>query len=234
MTRPGAVRTRRPPHRKWPYVLAAGLAVVLIGAAGYLLWFSTLFGLHSVQVVGGDGSLTESVREAVAVPDGTPLARIDLVAVTERVRKVPRVASATVTREWPNGLAVVVTERTPVAVTSANGTFWLLDSSGVPFQRAASKPAGLVVLELVHPGAEDPATRSALVAVGAMTADFRRKVGAVRATTAHDVTVLLLDGRTVIWGGADNGARKMQLLPALLAQPGKVFDISDPTLVTAR
>lgn len=223
-----------PPRRRWPFVLAASLAVLLLGTFAYLLWFSSLFGLRNVQVVGGDGELTASVREAIDIPNGTPLVRIDLVQATDRVRRVPLVATASVVRQWPNDLVVTVTERTPVAVTSANGTFWLLDSGGVPYQRVANKPAGLIVLELVKPGEDDPATRAALVAVAAMTAEFRDEVQTVRATTAHDVTVLLKDGRTVIWGGADDGARKMQLLPALLAQPGKVFDISDPLLVTAR
>ena len=124
--------------------------------------------------------------------------------------------------------------RTPVAVTSANGRLWLLDSTGQPFQQVATAPAGLVTVLLATPGTDDPATRAALIVVDSMTADFRATVESVRADSPYQITLSLADGRAVIWGGSDDGARKMQILPGLLTRPGRLFDISDPSMVTVR
>jgi cell division protein FtsQ len=48
------------------------------------------------------------------------------------------------------------------------------------------------------------------------------------------VTLTLNDGRTVLWGGTDRSADKARLLSALLGQPGRYFDLSDPSSVISR
>ncbi|GGM11606.1 cell division protein FtsQ/DivIB [Nakamurella endophytica] len=223
-------------RRRWPLVLAAGLVVALLAAAGWVLYATSVFGVRTVQVAGVDDGVAADIRQAVddVAPPGTPLLRVDLDTVRSRVEALPQVASATVTRHWPDAVVVAALARTPVAVTSANGTFWLLDSGGRPYQQVDRAPGGLVTVELATPGPQDPATTAALKIVGAMTSDFRKQVRTVRASSAYDVRVLLRDGRTVIWGGSADDATKMQVLGALLQQPGTVFDISDPTLATVR
>ena len=223
-----------PPRRRWPVYLAVGLVLVLAGVVGYVLWFTAVLGVRTVSVAGAGAGLTTEVRAVLEVPDGTPLIRVDLAAVQRQVEAVPEVASAQVRRDWPNGLRVTVVARTPVAVTSANGALWLLDSAGYPYLKVPAAPAGLTTVELATPGAGDPATTAALAVVGSMTAEFRATVAAVRAPSVFGIEVLLKDGRTVVWGGSDEGARKMQILPALLRQPGKIYDISDPAIVTVR
>ena len=54
------------------------------------------------------------------------------------------------------------------------------------------------------------------------------------ARTAYDIKLTLTDGRSVIWGEATDSAEKMEILPAVLAQQGTVYNISDPTLVSVR
>ncbi|MTD16509.1 FtsQ-type POTRA domain-containing protein [Nakamurella sp. YIM 132087] len=223
-----------PRRRRWPYVLVASILVLVCAGAGYVFFFSPLLGLRTVTVAGADADLTGQIRAAVDLPDGTPLARIDLSQVQDRVEDVPQVAAATVTRAWPDGLVVTVRSRTPVAVTSANGRTWLLDSSGVAYERVATVPAGMVTVNLATPAPGDPATEAALTVIGAMTADFRETVASVTARSAYDLSVTLKDKRVVFWGGTDRSARKMQILPALLERPGKTFDVSDPDLVTVR
>ena len=46
--------------------------------------------------------------------------------------------------------------------------------------------------------------------------------------------MLLTDGREVIWGSVDRSALKMQILPAVLKQPGHVYDISVPSMLVVR
>lgn len=232
--RPSTGGTRRSHRRRWPFVLAGTFLALVLAAAGYLLWFTPVLGVRSVVITGASGGLVDEIRGALSIADGTPLIRIDTGAAAQRVEQVPQVAQADVTRVWPNTVDVVVQPRTPVAVTSANGRLWLLDSTGKPYQQVAKPPPGLVTVLLATPGSDDPATRAALVVVDSMTADFRTEVDSVRADSPYQITVSLSDGRAVIWGGSDDGARKMQILPGLLTQPGRLFDISDPSMVTVR
>lgn len=221
--------------RRWPWVLAIVLALVLLAGAVYAVFFSSLLGVRSVTISGAPDELTAKVRAVVDVPDGTPLARIDLGGIAAGVEGVPEVAEVEVSRDWPDAVTIDVVPRVPVAVTSANGQFWLLDAAGDPYLAVAAPPAGMITVQLVAPGAGDPSTAAALAVADALSPDFRAQVAIVSARTAFDVELTLVDGKRVIWGEATDSAQKMQILPALLtAQDGSEYDITDPTLVTVR
>ncbi len=222
-------------RRRWPWVVALTLIVALLSGGVYAVFFSSLLAVRSVTVTGADETLTGHVRSVVTVPEGTPLARVDLDAVASTVEQVPEVGKVVVAREWPDTLAITVTPRVPVAVTSANGQLWLLDTDGDPYLTVASPPPGLVTVQLAAPGQNDPATRAAVQVAIALTPDFKSQVAVLSARTGFDIELTLIDRRKVIWGEPIENARKMQVLPALLAaRDGTEYDISDPTLVTVR
>ncbi len=137
-------------------------------------------------------------------------------------------------RNWPGTLVVTVTPRVPIAVTSANGRFWLMDSTGNPYLAVSAPPAGLVPVKLATPGVGDPATVAALTVVAALPKDLRAQVADLSARTSYDIELKLTDGRSVIWGDATDSAKKVEILPAVLAQDGTVYNISDPSLVSVR
>lgn len=225
-------------RRRWPYLLALGLVLVLLAGAGYVLYRTPLLGLRQVEVAARSGSLTaevdDEVESAVDVPLGTPLIGIDLAAVRHRVLAIPQISTAEVSRSWPNSLVVSVTPRNPVGVTNANGALWLLDATGVPYLRVTKDqvPAGLLTIALATPRAGDPATLAALAVVAELKPPVRALVASITARSPYSVVLNLLDGRTVIWGSPVDGPEKMQILPAVLAQPGRTYDVTDPTLVT--
>ncbi len=226
---PAAARSRR------PLGLVLALTVLLLGGAGAAVVASPLLGLRTVVVQGsGAGDLADQVRQATGVAPGTPLIRIDLAAVQRRVQDVGPVASATVTRAWPHSLVVTVTERLPLAVTQADGRWWLLDATGKPYQHLASPPSDLTPIQLATPGQGDRATLAALAVLGSLSRPIRAQVESVVAPTAYDISLILTKGRTVIWGSTVDAATKDLVLPALLRQPGTVFDVTDPTLATVR
>jgi cell division protein FtsQ len=242
-TRSGAVDQpedldRRPPHRRWPYVLATLLVLALLGGAGFAAYRTPVLGLHQVSVTARSGELSPAVHDAVTaavdVPIDTPLVSIDLEAVRKAALGVPEVATASVSRQWPHGLMIVVTQRTPAAVTSANGALWLLDATGSAYLRVDTGhvPAGLLPVELATPGPGDRATMAALSVIGELPGGIRSMVVSVTARSPYAVTLALRDGRTVIWGSPDQGPQKAQILPAVLAQPGKTYNISDPKYVS--
>lgn len=215
-------------------MLAGVLVLVVIAAGSWVIWFSSLLALRTVQVGGTDQTVASAVRVELAHHEGTPLARIDPADAEAEVLGLAEIAEVEVIRQWPDTLIVNVKARTPVAATAANGALWLMDSSGVAYRQVEAVPPGLITLELATPGPDDAPTAAALTVLGAMTAEFRDQVAAIQARSEFAVTVTLKDGRQLIWGSADRSVRKMQIAPALLEQPGQIFDLSDPDLVTAR
>lgn len=232
-----SLRTR-PPRRQWPWVLGISLLLILAGGGAYVAYRTPVFGLQQLEVVAASGDLTgdvsDSVKAAADIPPGTPLITVDLGSLRQRVMGVPQIATASVVRHWPNSLVITVTQRRAAAVTMANGSLYLLDGTGFPYLKVtrAQVPPGLLTIALATPGQHDPSTLAALSVIGAVKAPILGSVTSISARSAYDVELQLRDGRSVIWGSPDDGARKMQILPAVLTRPGKIFDVSDPDIVT--
>lgn len=221
--------------RRWPWIVALVTVLSVLAGCVYAVFFSPLLAVTSVTITGADDALTARVRSVVSVPTGTPLARVNLDTVAATVEGVAEVAEVDVARDWPDTVAITVTPRVPIAVTSANGQLWLLDAGGDPYLTVEAPPPGLVTVQLAAPGRDDPATAAALSVVQALTPDFRSQVAVLSARTGFDVELTLIDRKKVIWGEPTDNAQKMQMLPALLAaRDGTEYDITDPTLATVR
>jgi cell division protein FtsQ len=216
--------------------LLAGLAgvVAVLAVAVWLVGFTGLLGVRTVTVTGTRALSAEQIRAVAAVPDGQPLARVDTGAVADRVRSLAGVARVAVSRSWPGTVRITVTERRGVAVVRRNGAGWLVDGTGVVFQRAPAGRRTLPLLDVPGAGPQDPGTRAALAALTALPAGVTRQVSVVRAPTPESVTLTLSRGRTVLWGGAEQPAAKAAVLAALLRRPGTYYDVSTPSVVAVR
>jgi cell division protein FtsQ len=215
-------------------VVALLALVLLAGAAGWVVGYTSVLGVRTVAVTGLRTLPAGQVRAAAAVPAGQPLARVDTAAVADRVRAIPGVARVAVTRSWPSTLRIAVTERRGVAVATVAGSPWLVDATGVRFQQLPAAPAGLPRLAVRDVDPADPATVAALAALAALGPAVRAQLLLVAAQTPDSVTLTLRGGRRVLWGGAADSAAKAQVLAALLTRPGSVYDVSTPSVVTVR
>jgi cell division protein FtsQ len=221
-------------RRRGPLLAGLAGAVAVIAVAVWLVGFTGVLGVRTVAVSGARALSAQEIRAVAAVPDGQPLARVDTGAVADRVRSLAGVARVAVSRSWPGTVRITVTERRGVAVVRRDGAGWLIDGTGVVFQRA---PAGRRTLPLLEvPGArpKDAGTRAALAALTALPAEVTRQVSVVRAPTPESVTLTLSRGRTVLWGGAEQPAAKAAVLAALLHRPGTHYDVSTPSVVAVR
>ncbi len=245
LSRPRLTREQRAAaqaRRSWRRRLVGWISLVLVlllgGAAAYVVWWSPVLGVDTVEVASTSGTLTPQMdaetRTAVGVDAGTPLIRVDLEDVALRIEQLQDIADAAVTRHWPGTLRVLVTPRTEVAAVQANSSWYLIDPAGHLFQTVPGKPAGLLELRLATPGPNDPATMAGVAVVQALTPAIVPLIATVSAHSAQNVTLELTDGRTVRWGSAAESARKAQILPAVLTREGSQFDISVPDLVTVR
>ncbi len=206
----------------------AGLLVV--GAVGWVVLGSPVLAVQRV-VVTGEHRLTEAeVLAAVGVRDGTPLARVDTDAAAHRLTALAPVASASLSRSFPHTLTVTIVERVPAVALSEGGSFRLLDAGGAEIATVQQRPHGLLTLQ----STSKDATASALTVLRTLPRSISARLGSVRATTPEDVTLVLNDGRQVIWGGPVDAGNKASAVLALMRMPGTVFDVSAPGVVTRR
>ena len=236
---PRAGARRRRTRWRAAFFALAGLAIV--GGAGWALLGNRVLVVRSVTVTGTHLLAPGQVIAAADVSLGTPLLSVDTGAVTRRVEAIGDVASATVTEDWPDHLAITVTERVPaMAVRMAGGGYDLVDPTGVIVRYTTTKPAALPVLVTSLPGGAlrgNPAVSAAAGVLAELQPWLARQVAEVTSAAVpagpQQVTLSLRDGKTVQWGSVGNAAQKNRELSVLL--PGQVrdVDVSAPgTVVT--
>lgn len=240
---------RRFARRQWsrrlvrlgPVLVLAGV-VVLAGFVAWLVAFSTVLDVRTVEVSGltsSSGLSAVQVRTAAAVPIGRPLARVDLAAVRGRVlAQLAPIRDAKVTRSWLHGVHVEVAERSAVAVWQDGPTRRLVDIEGVPFRTAAGfhKAVPLVDVHASGKGAGKlPELRTAGAQVAAaLPAKLAGRVSSIEVQTLDSVVLRLNGGVTVMWGSADDSPAKVRVLVALLRHRAKVYDVSVPGFPTTK
>lgn len=211
---------------------SALLAVLAVGA-GLLLYFTPIMSARATVITGLTAITEDEIRQAAAVPSGTPLLQINTDTVAERVASIRRVASVRVQREYPSTLRITVEERIPLVVKDYPDGPHLFDKDGVDFV-TAPPPPGLPYIDTETPGPNDPATQAALEVLTSLPPEVSGQVSRVEAPSVAAITLILFDGRKVVWGTTDRTQEKALKLAALLTQPGQTYDVSSPDLPTVK
>ncbi|MBY8861693.1 FtsQ-type POTRA domain-containing protein [Nocardia sp. CA2R105] len=224
------MRLRPPSRRMALWALAvAGVVVVLAVVA----WFTPLLAVRTVTIDGLETVPEKQVRDALQVPEGVSILRLNTDEIAHRAAAIPKVHSVRVRRVFPATVRVTVEERTAVLYFDSPQGPHLLDADGVEFA-IEPPPPGVPKLTTSRPGDSDPVTRAAVTVLTAASQGLRGQVGEVVARSVSDIELKLRDGRTVLWGGAADSARKAEVVVPVLTRPGQVYDVSTPDLVTVR
>ncbi len=220
-------------RRRLRRVVAAVLALVVVGALVWIVLFSSVMAVRRVAV-DGETTLRESqVRQVADVRTGQPLARVDLSGIEARVASMERIESVKVSRSWFHTVRITVVERTPVAWLTDAGVIRGLDRYGIDFRTYDKAPKGLLEAEVT---ATEPRRRqqtlAAVAAVVQLIEDddraLRKQVQAVSAATKDSIELNLTKGRTVLWGSRGDSSHKLTVLRALLRIDAKRYDVSAP------
>ena len=73
-----------------------------------------------------------------------------------------------------------------------------------------------------------------LLFVSALPEDLAPRVDFVSVASVDRIELALRDGRTVVWGSAEDSERKAEVLAVLLQQDARVYDVSVPATPTTR
>jgi len=202
--------------------LIALSAVAVLAVATYVLGYSTLFTVSSVEVIGSNKPITTGITK------GERLARVEPRAISTKIEMLDWVKSADVSRNWINGKVVIsLTPRTPIAIYKDQ----VIDSSGSSFVPQGEPPQGLI--EIHAASIEDAVKAVAFFTELPEELNSSLTVVKVRATGA---LVLLVEnnGKKVElrWGTDSDNELKTKVYKALIALPEntdiKRVDVSAP------
>ena len=228
--------TRRQWRRRWlawRYVVASILLIALVAGTIWLVYFSSVLTVKRVDVEGETSLTRGQILAQAKVPDGEQLARLDIDAIATRLRAVAAIRTVDVSRKWPDAVRISVEERVAIAVIDIGGRLRGLDADGVIFNEYAKAPPGLPRVSSTTETTPE-ALQEAATVIAALPKQLRRLVDHVEVLTVDQITLVLRDGRTVVWGSSDDSKQKAEVLLALLEQPAQVYDVSVPSQPTTR
>jgi len=215
------VRRARIPHRARRIILWLLLGATTVIPVGYggirLLGYALrspqfrVTGGENVAIKGNRYVSREEVLSALGIPfysragAGVSVFRLNLDDERKQVELIPWVRRATVTRVFPNRLAVDIVEREPVAFVNIDGRVKLVDADGVVLEKPEKADFTFPVLEgLGEPGAtSDRAVRVALYQefmekLGPESPSSGWLVSEVDLSDAEDLQAMLVQGRETI------------------------------------
>lgn len=197
--------------------LFIALGVLIFATAGYILGWSSLFTVSSVEIKGSTTLMSSTI-----VP-GEKLARVEPRKVAAEFEKNLWIKKADVSRNWISGkVTITLTRRTPIALYDNQA----IDADGVSFPTPTDSVKGLP--RILAPTAESAVEAAAFFM--ALPAEIAESVVVVKVRSAQAYVLEIVDGGKsieLLWGQEGESALKVKVYKALIAQPenSKIFRI---------
>jgi cell division protein FtsQ len=225
-------------------IVVAVVIVIVIVAGGLGLLHTGFFSAKKVAVTGSHPHVpTATILAAARLAGHPPLISVNPGAVTARVERLPWIATARVTRNWPDHITIAVTERVAVASFAGPGTSWSeLDRTGRTVQVDAARLPGLVDVAVrdakggVPPAplgsTANSAALPALAVAGSLPPAFSQQVTQVVGNADGTVDLALNSGLTVLLGTDKDLRAKYVAVASIIAgaplHGAKTIDVTVP------
>jgi cell division protein FtsQ len=200
--------------------MSASVIALLIAAVWATFW-SPLFAVRRVKVVGGNHTSPEQVATAAGLDSRDNLLLVSTGDIARAARSLPWVKRAKVDRMMPGTVRVRVTERRPAMVVSTLGGRWTIDNEGRVLTTGGSKPElpvlGGIDVEAIEVGTflEAREVRAALSVHAHLPRRLRREVVAIFAPTLERITLSLADDTLVRYGAPEDLMAKNKIVAVL-------------------
>lgn len=236
-----AKRQERERRQQLLRVRRVGIVALGVVVAGLVLWAAValyrapIFGVEKVVVTGNHRHDTASIRAIAAIAPDATLLRLSTAAVKRRLLADPWVASATVSRDFPDTVRIEVVERKAAAVVDGGGDrLWVVSTDGRWLSRRSREDTGLVLVRDVEkvspvPGkrVEEPEVRNAVKVVLGLSRELRGDVSLVSAPTVDETALHTKKNVEVFVGEAVRMTEKDRIIRAILReQKGRVVYIN--------
>lgn len=204
------------------------LALTLFAGSVYLLGWSSLLTVKSIEVVGAPNQITEmKVVGLSKIEVGEQLARVDVRAIRARLQPLGWIDQVDVQRHWlSHHVTIALTARTPIARINQR----YLAEDGATFDL----PGGFNgEIPTVFAATQKEAIAAARLFTE-LAPDFRQKISLMKAT-GSGFTIMVTSNKRQIeirWGADAQNSLKREVLDALLARPENrtvtIVDVSEP------
>jgi cell division protein FtsQ len=229
-----ATPRRRAKNRRDRKYRALFFALAMTGVVAAVVWAllgSRLLVVRSVAVTGTHLVPVSTVLAIADVQPGTPMIRVNTAGIAARVEAIRQVQSVQVIKSWPDRILIEVRERnSAVAVPAQGGGFDLVDPYGVVVRWVASRPARFPLFQTSGQPAALRGDQSVALAAAVLSELPPAMKSSVESVAVPDgqVTLTMSDGETVVWGGTDRSAAKVQVLAILMRTHARYYDVSAP------
>lgn len=253
------VHTRRRHKSKsqvWTYLAAFALVAVLTGAAiiatgavtGALataaggggrveaVLTAAGFGIGEVSVSGNRFTSDSDIFDCLDLPNVTTMAALHSTQVQARLRKLPWIENASITRVFPGRIDVIVTERTPFAAWFNGTNTVLVDATGRHL--SAVRDTDWPNLPRIQ-GAGAPEAANALIQMLASVPEVGQRLHVATRITGRRWQLQLTNGVRLELPPEGEAAALASLLAdksasAWLEKSGTLIDLRSPTRIAAR
>lgn len=202
-------------------VVLTGVLVAVI--AGVLLALSPVLDVDRVTVAGASATPASDIIAASGILDGDAMVRLDVDGATEALEVLPWVDRATIRRDYPSAVKIVIREREPVGILSSGDTEALVDGSGRvlgPVQPPYRELARVVIPTEIPAAGQtvDASTRATLDLVDAVAAGIEGHPVVITQDPAGETSLIVDDSIAVRIGDADRIATKVRSVATILDQ----------------
>jgi len=201
--------------------LPSAIIFVIVGALAYLLGWSSIFTVTSVEISGAPtAAIQVEIEKKSQIKIGQQLARVNPQSVARKVEKSPWIKDVAISRDWLSGLVrIKVNPRQPLAFFNSDQVpGQTIDEEGRLFSLPGYTNPDLALISAKSP-------ESALEANELFTQlpkNFRAQITSMTATSSNTFTLnSVIEGREIRirWGDSQDMALKISVINKLLKLP---------------
>ena len=197
-------------------------AIFVFGLAAYILGWSTLFTVSSVEITGTKSSITTEIKV------GERLARVEPRSIVAELEGIKWIRSVEVSRNWISGkVTITIAERTPIAIFNEQ----VIDEEGVSFPLLNQSIQGLPHIQATD---IDAAIKAAKF-YNSLPKDFADTITTLKVATGDSYSIAMSQGKKsieILWGQDEENSLKVRVYKALIARPENLeidrIDLSAP------
>lgn len=216
-------------------VKRVSITIVSVAAVVGVVWalfFSPLLMLDAAQITvsGANEWVSEDKVESIASAQaGKSLLLVSTHDVETQLADIPGVSKAIATKQYPNGMNVVITAQEPAAMLKTpDGSLTAVDGKGRVLNSVKNASTdGIPVIEVkdVAKGLKSRSVVTAVKVLDSLSSAMRARVSKVTAQTQDSITTELDNGNyIVIWGDASQMKLKKAVVDKIINDSNVIGD----------
>lgn len=219
----------------WASIAGTLAAVMIFVGIGV---FTPVLALQAIVVEGATRVPADQIMAALQPQINKPLPLVDMGAVRKAVEAQPLVKTYSTVAVPPHTLVIKIVERSPIGYVMVNKDLTMVDPAGVVLEVSTERIPGVPLITVEGGDVKSKGFAAAIDVILSLPSALAGQLEEVIANTTDDVTLVLVGGARVFWGGPENAAMKNRVLSQLLAvnPVGSVseYDVSSPKTAVVR